>query len=80
MRQEHVADDKVFVDYSGKKIGIVDPLTGETREAEIFVAVLGASGFTYECHRRLRLSNKPAHRHHQEDHLPGSQLGQDDTS
>lgn len=47
MRQEHVAGDKVFVDYSGKKIAIVDPLTGEIREAEIFVAVLGASGFTY---------------------------------
>lgn len=47
MRQEHAADDKVFVDYSGKKISIVDPLTGEVREAEIFVAVLGASGFTY---------------------------------
>ena len=46
MRQEHVAGDKVFVDYSGKKIAIVDPLTGEIREAEIFVAVLGASGFT----------------------------------
>ncbi|WP_306051595.1 IS21 family transposase [Oceaniradius stylonematis] len=47
MRQEHVAGDKVFVDYSGKKIAIVDPMTGELREAEIFVAVLGASGFTY---------------------------------
>lgn len=47
MRQEHVAGDKVFVDYSGKKIAIVDPLTGEIRAAEIFVAVLGASGFTY---------------------------------
>lgn len=47
MRQEHVAGDKVFVDYSGKKLSIVDPVTGEVREAEIFVAVLGASGFTY---------------------------------
>ena len=47
MRQDHVAGDKVFVDYSGKKIAIVDPLTGEIREAEIFVAVLGASNFTY---------------------------------
>ncbi|KAJ0342554.1 hypothetical protein COL154_014102, partial [Colletotrichum chrysophilum] len=47
MRQEHVAGDKVFVDYSGKKIAIVDPLTGEIREAEIFVGVLGASGYTY---------------------------------
>lgn len=47
MRQDHVAGDKVFVDYSGKKLAIADPLTGEIREAEIFVAVLGASGFTY---------------------------------
>ena len=47
MRQEHVAGDKVFVDYSGKKIAIADPSTGEIREAEIFVAVLGASGYTY---------------------------------
>lgn len=47
MRQDHVAGDKVFVDYSGKKTPIVDPLTGEIREAEIFVAVLGASNFTY---------------------------------
>ncbi len=47
MRQEHVAGDKVFVDYSGKKIPILDPHTGLVREAEIFVAVLGASNFTY---------------------------------
>jgi transposase len=47
MRQEHVAGDKVFVDYSGRKIAIADAATGEVREAEIFVAVLGASGFTY---------------------------------
>jgi transposase len=47
MRQHHVAGDKVFVDYSGKKISIVNPKTGEVREAEIFVAVLGASNFTY---------------------------------
>jgi transposase len=47
MRQHHVAGDKVFVDYSGKRIGITDPRTGEVREAEIFVAVLGASSYTY---------------------------------
>jgi transposase len=47
MRQHHVAGDKVFVDYSGKKIAIVDPSTGEIRDAEIFVAVLGASNYTY---------------------------------
>ena len=47
MRQHHVAGDKAFVDYSGKRIGIADAATGEIRAAEIFVAVLGASNFTY---------------------------------
>ena len=47
MRQHHVAGDKAFVDYSGKRIGITDPETGEIREAEIFVGVLGASNLTY---------------------------------
>jgi transposase len=47
MRQTHVAGHKAFVDYSGKKVPIIDPLTGEVRMAEIFVAVLGASSLTY---------------------------------
>ena len=47
MRQTHVAGYKAFVDYSGKKVPIVDPLTGEVRMAEIFVGVLGASNLTY---------------------------------
>lgn len=47
MRQHHVAGDKVFVDYSGKKISIVDPATGEVITAELFVAVIGASNYTY---------------------------------
>ena len=47
MRQHHVAGEKAFVDYSGKRAGIVDPSTGEIREAEIFVGVLGASNLTY---------------------------------
>jgi transposase len=47
MRQQHVAGQKGFVDYSGKRVPIVDPLTGEVRTAEIFVAVLGASNLTY---------------------------------
>ncbi|BAB52318.1 transposase, partial [Mesorhizobium japonicum] len=46
MRQEHVAGDKVFVDYSGKKLPIADRKTGEIREAEIFLRVLGASSYT----------------------------------
>jgi len=47
MRQEHAAGDKVFVDYSGKKVPIVDRKTGEVREAELFVGVLGASSYTF---------------------------------
>jgi transposase len=47
MRQHHMAGDKAFVDFSGKKIPITDPTTGLVREAEIFVAVLGASNLTY---------------------------------
>src|SRR5260370_37265979 len=47
MRQDHPAGDKVFVDYSGKRIRIVDRATGVVREAEVFVAVLGACNYTY---------------------------------
>jgi transposase len=47
MRQVHVAGDKMFVDYSGKKPRIVDPETGEVIEVELYVAVLGASSYTY---------------------------------
>ena len=47
MRQTHVAGDKVFVDYSGRKIETVDPHTGEFRRAELFIGALGASSYTY---------------------------------
>lgn len=47
MRQVHVAGDKMLVDYSGKKPSIVDPATGEVIDTELFVAVLGASNYTY---------------------------------
>ena len=47
MRQSHVAGDKLFVDYSGKKPGYFDPHTGERIDCELFVAVLGASNLTY---------------------------------
>src|SRR5262249_21037273 len=47
MRQVHRAGDKLFVDYSGKKPTIVDPDTGQRIEVELFVAVLGASNYTY---------------------------------
>jgi transposase len=47
MRQEYLAGEKCFVDYSGDGIPIVNPHTGEVTEAQLFVAVLGASSFTY---------------------------------
>jgi transposase len=47
MRQTHVAGEKAFVDYSGDGIEIVDAQTGEARMAQVFVAVLGASNYTY---------------------------------
>jgi transposase len=47
MRQVHRAGEKCFVDYAGKKPRIVDPTTGAVVEVELFVAVLGASNYTY---------------------------------
>ncbi|GJM44538.1 MAG: integrase [Gemmatimonadota bacterium] len=47
LRQTHKAGEKMFVDYAGHRVPIVDRKTGESWEAEIFVAVLGASNFTY---------------------------------
>jgi transposase len=47
MRQEHRAGDKAFVDYSGKKPYIIDPATGKPVAVELFVAVLGASNYTF---------------------------------
>lgn len=47
MRQVHRAGEKLFIDYSGKKPHLVDRETGELVEVELFVAVLGASSYTY---------------------------------
>ena len=47
MRQVHHAGDKCFVDYAGQKSRLVEPTTGEVTEVELFVAVLGASNYTY---------------------------------
>ena len=48
MRQTHVGGEKLFVDYAGDTVPvIIDRLTGERREAQIFVAAMGASNFTY---------------------------------
>ncbi|MEZ5355346.1 MAG: hypothetical protein R2762_22145 [Bryobacteraceae bacterium] len=47
MRQEHRAGEKIFVDHAGDTVGVLDPATGQTRHAYLFVAVLGASNYTY---------------------------------
>ena len=47
MRQEHKAGEKMFVDYCGQTVPVVDRRSGQTRQAQIFVAVLGASNYTF---------------------------------
>ena len=47
MRQTHRAGEKLFVDYAGQTAPVIDRHSGEVRQAEIFVAVLGASQYTY---------------------------------
>ena len=47
LRQEHRAGEKLFVDYAGDSVPIVDSKTGTIHKASIFVAVLGASNYTY---------------------------------
>jgi transposase len=48
MRQTHLAGDKLFVDFAGQTLAVVDPETGEVRAAQVFAAVLGASSL-YGC-------------------------------
>lgn len=47
LRQAHAPGDKMFVDYAGLTVDVVDPRTGEARAAQVFVAVLGHSSYTY---------------------------------
>ena len=47
MRQLHKAGEKGFIDYCGPTVPIIDARTGEINEAQVFVAVLGASNYTY---------------------------------
>lgn len=47
MHMHHKAGDKMFVDYTGKKLSVIDPSSGEIQEAEVFVSILGASGLTF---------------------------------
>jgi transposase len=47
MRQSHVAGERMFVDYAGTTLAVIEPSTGEAMTAQLFVAVLGASNYTY---------------------------------
>src|ERR1700752_4780972 len=47
MRQSHVAGERMFVDYAGTTLAVIDASTGEAMTAQLFVAVLGASSYTY---------------------------------
>ena len=49
MRLQHKAGDKMFVDFSGARPSYRDPATGQTVEVELYVAVLGASSYTFAC-------------------------------
>jgi transposase len=49
MRQTHRAGEKLFIDYAGQTVPVIDRVTGEIRQAHIFVAVLGASNYTFAC-------------------------------
>ena len=47
MHIEHTAGDKMYVDFTGEKLPVLDEATGELKQAEVFVAILGASQLTY---------------------------------
>ena len=47
LRQSHAPGERLFVDYSGQTVPVIDPVTAEVRQAQVFVAVLGASNYTY---------------------------------
>jgi len=58
MRLSHKGGEKLFVDYAGQTVPVIDPQTGEIRQAQIFVATLGASSYTYaEAHWSQDLPN-----------------------
>jgi transposase len=47
MRQSHPAGERMFVDYAGQTVDVIDGSSGEIRQAQIFVAAMGASNYTY---------------------------------
>lgn len=56
MRQTHVAGERLFIDYAGQTVPIIDAATGAITPAQIFVAVLGASNYTFACATRAQTS------------------------
>jgi transposase len=68
MRQTHVAGERLFVDYAGKTPEVIDGTTGEVRPAQLFVAVAGASSYTYGEAR-----SAPRTRTHEGHQRPGQQ-------
>lgn len=47
MHKEHKAGDKLYIDFAGQKLSIIDAETGVSKSVEVFVAILGASQLTY---------------------------------
>jgi len=47
MHIDHIAGDKMYIDYAGEKLHIVDVQTGEIKDVEVFISILGASQLTY---------------------------------
>jgi len=47
LHKEHIAGDKLYIDFAGQKLSIVDEPTGVVQNVEVFVAILGASQLTY---------------------------------
>lgn len=47
LRQTHRAGEKLFVDYAGQTIPVTDPVSGQIKEAYLFIAALGASSYTF---------------------------------
>jgi transposase len=58
MRLDHKGGEKVFIDYAGQTVPVIDPQTGEVRQAQVFIGVLGASNYSYvEAHWSQELPN-----------------------
>jgi transposase len=72
LRQTHPAGERLFVDYAGVTMPVTDPRNGEVREAQIFVAALGASHYLYAEATRTQQSRDWIEAHiHTYEHLLG---------